>query len=341
MLSLTWLGDAGTQVLLAGTARHSLVRLEPADSAWRREDIGPSVDLVAGLALSPAFATDRTAFAAGTPGRRALLARRRPLLDRAIAGREDAFVSGLALSPDFARDRTLYAATNVGLYASSDAGQSWYQPSSMRVPVRTVAIIPLGSSDEGSAWRLMIASDGEALLASDDGGRTLKPLGPGFPNSEIISLTVSPDYALDHTLFVGTSSEGRGSDGGRAVLWRSTDSGSRWQRWLVESSPRDILPVAIRADHAVSGTVFVGLGGSVLSPRRNAEEVRGGEQRPIWDRVAPGKEVGAVTGLAAALGKGTVAPLFASTNAGMFLSRDGARRSNRGVTVCGSVDWLR
>ena len=59
------------------------------------------------------------------------------------------------------------------------------------------------------------------------------------------------------------------------VLWRSTDGGQRWQRWLVTRGP-NVLPLAISPDYPIDETVFVGVGGRVMKPLRAAQEVRAG-----------------------------------------------------------------
>jgi photosystem II stability/assembly factor-like uncharacterized protein len=323
VLGLSWLESAESAVLLAGTARQGLVRFESTGGGWIRGDGGPNVGLIAGLALSPAFASDHTVFAAGLQGGVRCSNDGGRTWALQSQGLEDAFVTGLTLSPGFAQDRTLYAATPAGVHTSTDAGVTWSQPSSLTQQVRAMAILPIHSTADTAGWRLVIAGDGGVLLASDDGARTWQSLGPGIAGCQIVSLAASPDYRRDRTLFVGTSSEGRGGAGGQTVLWRSTDGGSRWHRWLVEEGSRYILPLAVPPDHAINGLIFVGVGGLVLAPRRGMEQVRGGERRPIWQRVAPGRDVGAVTGLASVAGYGSTAPLFASTNAGMYVSRDG------------------
>ena len=69
--------------------------------------------------------------------------------------------------------------------------------------------------------------------------------------------------------------------------------------------------------------MFVGLGGSVLRPLRNTEEVRRGERRPMWRAARLGPEALAITSLAISPAFAEDHTVFAATNAGVFISRDG------------------
>src|SRR5207237_371573 len=62
----------------------------------------------------------------------------------------------------------------------------------------------------------------------------------------------------------------------------------------------------------------VGIGSRVLAPVRGAREVRSGESRPLWRATSLDPGVSALTALAA-----SERSVFAATNDGVFVSRDG------------------
>jgi hypothetical protein len=84
-----------------------------------------------------------------------------------------------------------------------------------------------------------------------------------------------------------------------------------------------VLPLAVSPEYALDQVVFVGVGGRVLKPLRQAQEIVAGERRPIWRGPAlPGDSV-AVTALAVSPDYCRDRTLFAATSAGPAVSRDG------------------
>jgi hypothetical protein len=79
----------------------------------------------------------------------------------------------------------------------------------------------------------------------------------------------------------------------------------------------------VASTHAIDETVFVGVGARVLRPLRDARQVRSGERRPIWRSAELGQQTVAVTMLAASPGYGEDHAVFAASNAGVFVSRNG------------------
>jgi photosystem II stability/assembly factor-like uncharacterized protein len=77
-----------------------------------------------------AYATNPGADAAANPGANAA----------ANSGADAVAVTALATSPSFAEDRTLFVATNVGVFVSRDAGDTYHTWSERLDPPRTVAI---------------------------------------------------------------------------------------------------------------------------------------------------------------------------------------------------------
>jgi hypothetical protein len=151
---------------------------------------------------------------------------------------------------------------------------------------------------------------------SEDAAASWRALKAPWGEGEIIALAASPAYARERTIFVAIASATE------AVLWRSTDGGERWQRWLVAPGRHDTLPVAFSPDFRFDDLVFVGLGGRVLKPLPHAHEVQGRERRPIWRGLDLGGDVSAITALAVSPAFAADHTIFAATNAGLFVSRD-------------------
>ncbi len=313
VLSLILVADDSQEALLAGLHRRGVVRSADGGATWTSANDGLRASLQVGLALSPAFAHDQTLFVAGL--RDGVSVSRDG--GRTFSGSEwlgDSAALGLAISPDYAQDRTLFASTPGGILISRDAGASWQQATATSAPVRAVVSAP--AADGSPAVVLAALSDG-GLLISDDGALTWRVQDTEFGEAEIIALAVSPGYARDRTIFVATTSRSE------VGLWRSTSGGQRWHPWLVEPGRSDTLALAVSPDYVFDEIVFVGLGARVLKPLQHMREVRSGKRRPVWRGTDLGAEAIAVTALAISPGYVQDRTLFAATNAGVFVSRDG------------------
>jgi photosystem II stability/assembly factor-like uncharacterized protein len=216
------------------------------------------------LALSPAFASDRTVFAATRHGE---IFRSRDAGDAGtwerLGGIGDQRVRSLAVSPDYTRDRTLYAGTVAGVYSSDDGGSTWTGTGPrMATPPEggeadlgaLVAVSPAYASD-GTAFA---GTDG-GLFVTRDGGRSWAEatVAPLTTSSQIEAVAVSPDYAHDHTVLVSTRELG---------LLRSTDGGRSFEpvgielfdanRLIADFSNPTSMPIQFSPTFATDRTVF-------------------------------------------------------------------------------------
>jgi hypothetical protein len=112
-------------------------------------------------------------------------------------------------------------------------------------------------------------------------------------------------------------------------VWRSSDNGRTWLIWLEEAGGGGALlagALLVPPSFPRDGAVLVAVGRRVLTPVANSWERRGGGQRrPSWQAADLGNDVVAVTTLATP-GDTTREPsIFAGTNAGPYVSRDGGR----------------
>jgi hypothetical protein len=79
----------------------------------------------------------------------------------------------------------------------------------------------------------------------------------------------------------------------------------------------------VSPSYANDELVFAGLGPRVLKPLRHAREVRAGQRRPVWRSADLGGGAVAVTAVAPSPTYAEDRTIFAATNAGVFVSRDG------------------
>jgi photosystem II stability/assembly factor-like uncharacterized protein len=222
------------------------------------------------LAVSPAFATDRTVFAAD--GRSLVfrsgdggeaweeLAQIAP-----VGGASDADVY-LSISPAYPADPTLWAVVEGGLaYRSIDGGLTWEQfdpgfeldqgvrlvpnPNYLDDPtlemVGPVAVEGVDLPEDLSAYPLALAESGGTMLLgttrglyrSLDGGVTWFVANTGLPAAAVGAVTV----ASDGTIYA--------SVGGEPRLFRLTEVGAHWESlgWLPEgdTSPLSVYDITV------------------------------------------------------------------------------------------------
>jgi hypothetical protein len=291
------------QVLFAGLHRKGIVRSDDGGATWHSASEGLSARLDTELVLSPDFAQDHTLFVGCLEDGVRVSTDAGITWEDRTTGLEELPIYGVGVS-----DRTVYLATSAGIRVSRDAGMTWHASSPGKDPARVVA------TGDGVA---LTGLEGGRLLMSEDDGRIWRTLQSPIHSADVIALAVSPTYERDRTLFVATSGSAE------VVLWRSIDGGERWQRWMVEPAGGvSRMPLVVSSTYAVDGSVFVGLGGRVFRPLRNAREVRSGERRPLWRGVDVDNAVIGITALCASPTFGEDHTLFAATNAGMFVSRN-------------------
>lgn len=239
------------------------------------------------------------------------------------------------------------------LWVSVNEGHSWEPVAGPEqyLPLTAMAATPSGklwvasqdhgivySSNEGANWQVVCSASGiqalamspdgvlgwagaldGALWATRDGGETWQEQGSPCEGQEILSLAVSPNYAQDHTVLMGTSIPATGIKPARVALWRSTNGGESWRqvtsqvtlaRWI------DIcLPLGVT--DGVAEQAILATGPFCLRPLRRAKDVW------ISTQVDPG---GANTLGVVALGEVDQGGLlFAATGSGIYRSVDGGR----------------
>lgn len=140
-------------------------------------------------------------------------------LNTGVLGTMPSTVADLALSPDYAQDQTLFAVQlpAIGLGSSflrsTDAGQSWQSLVVGKEYMNQVVISPDFVHDR----RVYLVAV-KKIWVSSDGGDTMVQ-DPFWDDTHAVRfLTISPNFAQDHTLVAAGDK-----------MYRSADGGSTWQ----------------------------------------------------------------------------------------------------------------
>ena len=365
-----------------GTLHNGILRSSDGGSTWAKVNEGLAFERFPAVEFSPAFQTDSTVFA-GTYG----------VIFRSMDGGDsweqlneersiaDSRVQGLAVSPAYATDSTLFAGAGTGgILRSTDGGDSWQQLTkgfAAVTNVRSVAVTPDFASDS----TLFFSTSEGGVTRSPDAGGTWQEITKGLAAGaeqdwllpDVWTITVSPDYAADSTVLLGTS---RG-------VFRTNDGGEEWERLDVGGldaggTEWPFPAVAFSPDYAADSAVFVGgglgvfrsydggdtwegpvglAGGSVweLAPSPEfatdgtlfAATISDGVFKSVdgglsWQAINNGLDGLRVQAVQVSPAFGDDSTLFAGTTAGLFKSTDGGRGvdpSERGPQ--GRVDLLR
>ncbi|WP_293005261.1 hypothetical protein [Nitrosomonas sp.] len=124
-------------------------------------------------------------------------------------------VTVIAISPDYATDNTLVVASDTGyLRKSTNGGNDWTE---LGNPTGTIiydmAIAP------GSAAEMFLTTPSFGIFYSSDGGSTFINKGNNLPNEAINNIAISPNYAIDRTVYCTSL---------RQSVFKSTDKGNNW-----------------------------------------------------------------------------------------------------------------
>jgi photosystem II stability/assembly factor-like uncharacterized protein len=172
------------------------------------------------------------------------------------------------------------------------------------------------SAGDGVGWAGTV--DGR-LLGSQDGGLTWADVPSPCEGQEVLALVISPDFANDATVLMGTAIPASDDKPARVALWRSTDGGGQWKqittqvtaaRWMEIA-----MPLGLAADPLAQA--ILATGPYCLRPLRRAKDVW------ISTKVDPdGANTLSVAAVAGADGDNRA---FAATGNGIYVSADNGR----------------
>ena len=128
-------------------------------------------------------------------------------------------VAALAMSPNYAVDHTVFAGLRGrGVYRTTDGGESWQASGLGDQVIVDLAISPNYATDRTIFAAAGLSPSGFNIYRSTDGGATwqtpnITPYAYGF--KPLIGLSISPDFANDHTVYALNGAETyKSSDGG-------------------------------------------------------------------------------------------------------------------------------
>lgn len=339
VLALTLFPTPGGEVLMAGLHRLGIARLD-AEGQWHLANDGLRASLLTWVAPSPRFTEDNTLY--GLSLDEGLLVSRDggTAWERAWPDDADPSVATLAVGTGSSGDPTLLASTLEQVYRSVDGGRTWGTlPPDAAPPLRIITALPSSGPNDGFVGVGSIMMDDRetaGIVLSEDGGQTWRAVGrisaaqAGW-SLQVGALAASPAFWQDRTLVargVETRADGRAT----TRIWRSTDAGRSWAVWLEQrGAPGPLLPstLLLPPSFPSGSAIVVALGNRVLTPVAGSWERQGGQRRPVWHTATLGAEVASVTALAAppadAPESAAARTIYAGTNAGPYLSRDGGK----------------
>jgi photosystem II stability/assembly factor-like uncharacterized protein len=234
------------------------------DNVWTR--VGPWGGVVQCMAVSPAYATDHTVFAATRGGGVFLSHNGGTSWHAARVGLPYDEYLCVALSPAFATDRTVFVGSaNQGIFKSTDAGATWFPSNSglLGLRVQNIVVSPGYASDGTLYVGTGAGPDGlpapQGVFMSTNRGGGWEARNAGLNGRTIHTLAISPNFATDHTLYAGLDSSG----GVERGAFRSIDAGDHW---VPINSGLPAMPLvsalAVSPNFASDNTLFLGTYGS-------------------------------------------------------------------------------
>ena len=189
-------------------------------------------------------------------------------------------VTALALSPNYEIDHTVFAGLRGrGVYRTGDSGDTWQLAGLPDQVIVDLAISPAYATDRTLFAAVGLPDLGFNVYHSNDGGQTWQP--PYFtPDSDnfhsITALSLSPDFAHDHTLYViGASATYKSSDGGLQFFKSSGWFGTHHVTHLIFSP-------AYAADHTLFAAV------------QNDQVYKSIDGGALWNPIGLGGEISAL-----------------------------------------------
>jgi photosystem II stability/assembly factor-like uncharacterized protein len=338
VLGMATLPTPSGDLLVAGLHRLGIACLGP-DGVWRLANDGLRASLLTWLTPSPRFGGDRTLY--GLSLDEGLLVSRDGGQTWARSWPDDADPAIAALAVANAESGPiLLASTLERLYRSADGAVTWDALAPEAAPpLRVITPLPPGGPGTGFLGIGAVQVDGHetaGIVLSEDGGLSWRAVGQIRAGArgwslEVGALAASPAYWQDRTL-VARGVEIRADGQATTRLWRSTDGGRSWAVWLEE--PGNFGPslpgTLVMPPSSPSGSaILTAVAGSVATPIAGSWERQGGQRRPVWRWAGLSEAVASVTALAVPPGErsGTAAgrTVYAGSNAGPFVSRDGGR----------------
>ena len=223
------------------------------------------------------------------------------------------------LRQDSNHPSVVYAGTTEGLWVTGDSGQVWKRITNPDVVINDVLVDPRGSG------RVLLATDRDGILASDDGGLTFHTSNTGFSHryiSSILSDNNNPDI-----IYLGVVND---RDKGGAFL--SSDGGRHWTVKNDGLEGRDVFVLK----QATDGALIAGTNRGLFILERNTST-----WKPLGDREAQPPTGAAsikkteILGITGKVNDLQITPTkwMAATPGGVFISSDRGRNWTRSARL--------
>jgi photosystem II stability/assembly factor-like uncharacterized protein len=339
ILSLAFVNDG--EALLAGTLGQGLVRCEIAPTpqphppcegegepiawAWEPSNEGLAGRATVGLALAPDSAQSSVVAVASLDGGVSVSSDGGATWALSDDGLALGAVTSVAVVVGAAGGSVVLAATPSGLSRTRDLGATWERVEPPAGAEQPISALSVAATMSGSP-SVVIAAGAHVVVLSLDGGETWRALPRPADAGEIVGAACSPDMARDRTVYVAARAPQpivQRVDGAPLLeLWRSTDLGMHWSRWL-QAANTATMPLAVPRPIAGQPAVLAGIAGRVAHPLAGAQEVRGRERRPIWQEARIGAPLASVTAVALSPSFARDQTVFAAADTSVYVSRDG------------------
>ena len=303
------------RTVLAGTAYQGVFRSTNQGESWNPSNEGLAARLLVSLVVSPGFATDQTLFISSLEEGVARSVDGGATWEPCNDGLPALQVVSLLLSPNFAADGAAVAATGAGVVISRDRGQTWR---SLPGPASAQAIA-------FAAGALLVGANGGELALSEDDGHTWAALAGPFQGQDIVNVALAPSGDDGgRTIVVAASQPPTASQMGRMTVWWSHDDGATWDLVLGAESDSRWVALALPPTFARDGGFFIGIANQVFRPARPTTQPSGGALvKPTWQAARLGRRKLTLVSLAPSPAFEQDRTLFAATNSGAYVSRDG------------------
>ena len=216
--------------------------------------------------------------------------------------------TSIVLSPDMDVETAVIAGVPGGVLLSSDAGVNWQATSLSSPPpmVSTLAISP-NYIEDGVVFA-GTAEDG--VFRSASRGSQWARWNFGLLDLTAYCIGISPDYAVDETLYVGVESG----------IFRSTNGGRAWREVDLPIGFDPVLSLALSPSFAEDGVIFAGTETKGLLMSADAGHT--------WTRIAPEEITFSVNSVILSPNYPERQDILVLHESGLLLSRDNGESWN-------------
>jgi len=232
---------ATTDYLSVKLGVYALLKSTNAGVTWSFVAGLPNVKEMWTVAFSPAYATDQTIFVAGLGGLYMTTNQGSTWTEASTLS-----LQNVALSPNFGTDNTLFiVTTSQTVYESTNRGQTFTQlgaPPGLTSALNVIAVSP----EFDLAPVLVLGSASNGIYRSGNAGASWVSVTPTQPAPAVNTLTFSPGYTSDHTIFAATY-------GGVLI---STNAGATWTASNTNLTDLSVNSVTLSPNYLQDGTMW-------------------------------------------------------------------------------------